>query len=281
MIVASEPGIRRLRGIAFFVFCFSRCFERFILPWTISDASEKTGTIRAGDHPWRPVADAVALVDGGLYENLGWASVGDHDPVAAAGEQSLLDRPFWVTPTARHTPMTSVGRDHVPATMWTTFSRARQGAGIRPSQKPPQETPKANESSFAAAVGCSRPPLDLGALLSRVGGALLPLPLLLCRGRGVWIVRKHVPFLRHHLLGGYAQALALLALPAQLVCCRFPCREPGRRWRERPLAGVRPPCSGPRAARRSATAFNGYLKRTRNLTYSVPELQLPEQFRWR
>jgi len=204
-------------------FCFpgglSRHLRRFLrLP-------EEDGKIRAVTRRFGGGADAVALIGGGLYDNLDW-------PRAEITIQSLGWRrqscwgssPHLVTRTGR--THASRGRiyDSGPL-MWNNIQPAKQGAGS--GQPKHRRKPKANESHRRRVGLLRRPPLDLG-LLSGVGGAAALADTVGSAPRGPWLSGSaQAAHPAEPLLGLDTPQALPWRCPAQLGLVRI-CRAQGR-----------------------------------------------------
>jgi len=247
-------------------FCFPGGFEPLIFP-------DDFLRLRAEDEELRAVttrlcggAAAVALMDGGLYDNLGLASV-EITVQSLRLEEAIRLRigPHLSDAERARTPHPDRGRIYVLATDVDNIQPANKA--LDPAgQNPPQETANLDEAPGGGGMlGARR---WTWALLSGVGGALLPLLTLLALppALAAWIVRQ-LPVLRPPVLGWIRRSPALA----------LPLRQLGlvpNSARATRAAGVSVPLLAGAALlwtrRRTAQvlpAFNGYLKRTRNLTY--------------
>ncbi len=248
-------------------FCFPGGFEPLLFP-------DDFLRLRAEDEELRAVttrlcggASAVALMDGGLYDNLGLASV-EITVQSLRLEEAIRLRigPHLSDAERARTPHPERGRIYVLATDVDNIQPANKA--LDPAgQNPPQE-PAGSDEARRRGGGLLAARRWAWALLSGVGGALLPLLTLLALppAAAVWIVRQ-LPVLRPPLLGWIRRSPALALPLRQLGLVPNPAGAPG-------AAGVSVPLLAGAALlwtrRRTAQvlpAFNGYLKRTRNLTY--------------
>lgn len=248
-------------------FCFPGGFEPLLFP-------DDFLCLRAEDEELRAVttrlcggAEAVALMDGGLYDNLGLASVEITVQSLRLEEAIRLGiGPHLSDAERARTPHPDRSRIYVLATDVDNIQPANKA--LDPAgQNPPQETANADEARRRGG-GLLSARRWTRALLNGVGGALLPLLTLLALPPALvaWIVR-HLPVLRPPLLGWIRRSPGLALPLRQLGLVPNPAGSQG-------AAGVSVPLLAGAALlwtrRRTAQvlpAFNGYLKRTRNLTY--------------
>jgi predicted acylesterase/phospholipase RssA len=248
-------------------FCFPGGFEPLIFP-------DDFLRLRAEDEELRAVttrlcggAAAVALMDGGLYDNLGLASVEITVQSLRLEEAIRLEiGPHLSGAERARTPHPDRSRIYVLATDVDNIQPANKA--LDPSgQNLPQEPTNVDETRrrLGALLSARR---WTWASLSGVGGALLPLLTLLALppAAAVWIVRR-LPVLRKPLLGWIRRSPALALPLRQLGLVPNPAGAQSSDGVSMPLLAGAALLWSRRRTAQVLPAFNGYLKRTRNLTY--------------
>ena len=248
-------------------FCFPGGFEPLIFPDDFLRLKLEDEDLRAVTTRLCGGAAAVALMDGGLYDNLGLASVEITVQSLRLEEAIRLEiGPHLSDAERARTPHPDRSRIYVLATDVDNIQPANKA--LDPAgQNPPQEPTNADETRRrrGALLSARR---WTWALLSGVGGALLPLLSLLALppAAAVWIVRR-LPVLRKPLLGWIRRSPALALPLRQLGLVPNPAGAQGAAGVSMPLLAGAALLWARRRTAQVLPAFNGYLKRTRNLTY--------------
>lgn len=244
-------------------FCFPGGFEPLVFPGDFLSPPAGEGQRRARRRIVRQLCNgqpAVALMDGGLYDNLGLASVEVTIRAIRRQEaQRLAIEPLDPDPRRQRIYVIATDVDNIQPANKSLDPRSQQPQPPRPALGPPG--PGALDWLRAL-------PSGWGLLLSPLllAGSLGTLPLLLL----LWLTAR-VPLLRTPLLGWLQRSPRLgrplldlgIVLSPELIAAATPTSTSpvqllagGQLWAGRRLAELMP-------------AFNGYLKRTRNLTYQA------------
>ena len=240
-------------------FCFPGGFEPLVFP---GDFLMETGDAQqrrivrqlCNDQP------AVALMDGGLYDNLGLASVEVTVRAMRRQEaQRLSIQPLDPDPRRQRIYVLATDVDNIQPANKSLDPRSQQPQPPRPTPGPASPGPLDWLTALPSGRGLLLSPLLLA-------GALTSLPLLLL----LWLTAR-VPILRAPLLPWLQRSprlgrplldLGIVLSPELISAAAEPATSPrqlvagGQLWAGRRLAELMP-------------AFNGYLKRTRNLTYQA------------
>ncbi len=248
-------------------FCFPGGFEPIIFPDDFLLLPKEDQELRSVTTRLCGGAEAVALMDGGLYDNLGLASVEITVRSLRLEEAIKLEiGPHLSEAERARTPHPGRGRIYVLATDVDNIQPANKA--LDPAgQNSPQEPAGSDKAprSGGGLLGAGR---WTWALLSGVGGALLPLLTLLALppAAAVWIVRR-LPVLRPPLLGWIRRSPALALPLRKLGLVPDPAGATGAAGVSVPLLAAAALLWARRRKDQLLPAFNGYLKRTRNLTY--------------
>ncbi|MCP9841661.1 patatin-like phospholipase family protein [Synechococcus sp. J7-Johnson] len=248
-------------------FCFPGGFEPLLFPDDFLRLQAEDEETRAVTTRLCGGAAAVALMDGGLYDNLGLASVEIAIQSLRLAEAIRLKIEPHLTDAERaRTPHDERGRIYVLATDVDNIQPANKA--LDPSSQNPLEVAANPDEARRRSGGLLAARRWTWALLSGVGGALLPLLTLLALPPAavVWIVRQ-LPVLRQPLLGWIRRSPAL-ALPLhQLGLVPNSAGATSSAGVSVPLLAGAALLWTRRRTAQVLPAFNGYLKRTRNLTY--------------
>lgn len=248
-------------------FCFPGGFEPLIFPDDFLPLPKEDQELRSVTTRLCGGAEAVALMDGGLYDNLGLASVEITVRSLRLEEAITLKiAPDLSEAERARTPHPGRGQIYVLATDVDNIQPANKA--LDPAgQNSPQE-PAGSDKARRRGGGLLGAGRWTWALLSGVGGALLPLLTLLALppAAAVWIVRR-LPVLRPPLLGWIRRSPALALPLRQLGLVPNPAGATGAAGVSVPLLAAAALLWARRRKDQLLPAFNGYLKRTRNLTY--------------
>ncbi|MEA5414378.1 patatin-like phospholipase family protein [Synechococcus sp. BA-132 BA5] len=248
-------------------FCFPGGFEPLIFPDDFLRLPKEEQGLRSVTTRLCGGAEAVALMDGGLYDNLGLASVEITVQSLRLEEAIKLEIGPHLTEAERaRTPHPGRGRIYVLATDVDNIQPANKA--LDPAgQNPSQESAKSEATCHPAGERLAAHHWAR-ALLNGVGGALLPLLILLALPPAavVWIVRR-LPVLRRPLLGWIRRSPALALPLRKLGLVPNAAGATGAAGVSVPLLTAAALLWARRRKDQLLPAFNGYLKRTRNLTY--------------
>jgi predicted acylesterase/phospholipase RssA len=244
-------------------FCFPGGFEPLVFPGDFLDPAEPGAAQLQRERIVRRLCDgrrAVALMDGGLYDNLGLASV--EVTIRAIREterRQLAIDPGAADPRRQRIYVLATDVDNIQPANKVLDPRSQQRQPPRPPLGPPGPGPVDWLRALPSGWG-----LLLGPLL--LAGGIAALPLLL-----VLLLAARLPVLRPPLLRWLQRSPRIgrplldlgIVLDPQLIAAAAAapvtprCLADGAQlWAGRRLAELLP-------------AFNGYLKRTRNLTYQA------------
>lgn len=244
-------------------FCFPGGFEPLVFPGDFLHTPAEEEQRQAQRRIVRQLCNgqpAVALMDGGLYDNLGLASVAV--TIQAIRRQEVEDlaiEPLDPDPRRRRIYVIATDVDNIQPANKSLNPRSQQPQPPSPSLGPPGPGPLDWLKALPSGRG-----LLLSPLLLLGGLGALPLLLLL------WLTAR-VPLLRAPLLPwlrrsprigrplldlGIVPSPELIAAAAATPTSPQQLLDAGGLWANRRVAELMP-------------AFNGYLKRTRNLTYQA------------
>jgi predicted acylesterase/phospholipase RssA len=244
-------------------FCFPGGFEPLVFPGDFLAPASDDSQRRQRRRIVRQLCNgqrAVALMDGGLYDNLGLSSVeATIRAIRRQEAQALQIAPLDADPRRGRIYVIATDVDNIQPANKSLDPRSQQPQPPQPPLGPPGPGPLDWLKALPSGWG-----LLLSPLLLAAGLAGLPLLLLLWLTARLPILRAPLlPWLqRSPRLGRPLLDLGIVLSPALIAAAAAPPTRPrqlvdgGRLWAGRRLAELMP-------------AFNGYLKRTRNLTYQA------------
>ncbi len=248
-------------------FCFPGGFEPLIFPDDFLRLRTEDEDLLAVTTRLCGGVAAVALMDGGLYDNLGLASVEITVQSLRLEEAIKLEiGPHLGDAERARIPHPDRGRIYVLATDVDNIQPANKV--LDPAGQNQSKEPVKTDGTRRRGGGMLSASRWTWALLSGVGGALLPLLTLLALPSAavVWIVRQ-LPVLRPPLLGWIRRSPAIALPLRQLGLVPNPVGVTGAAGVSVPLLAAAALLWTRRRTDQLLPAFNGYLKRTRNLTY--------------
>lgn len=244
-------------------FCFPGGFEPIVFPGDFLKPASDDNQRRQRRRIVRQLCNghrAVALMDGGLYDNLGLASVEVTIRAIRRQEAKTLNiEPLDADPRRRRIYVIATDVDNIQPANKSLDPRSQQPQPPQPPLGPPGPGPLDALKALPSGWGLLLSPLLLA-------GSVTTLPLLLL----LWLSAR-LPILRAPLLPWLQRSprlgrplldLGIVLSPELINAASEPVTSPrqlvagGQLWAGRRLAELMP-------------AFNGYLKRTRNLTYQA------------
>lgn len=246
-------------------FCFPGGFEPLVFPGDFLKPASDDNQRRQRRRIVRQLCNgqrAVALMDGGLYDNLGLSSVEVTIRAIRRQEAKTLNiEPLDADPRRQRIYVLATDVDNIQPANKSLDPRSQQPQEPKPPLGPPGPGPLDALKALPSGWG-----LLLSPLLLAGGLTSLPLVLLLWLTARIPILRAPLlPWLqRSPRLGRPLLDLGIVLSPELIHATARTATSPrelvasGQLWAGRRLAELMP-------------AFNGYLKRTRNLTYQALE----------